>query len=55
MTIIEQIYAIYPELENTDLFYTHGIKLQDDSDGKGIYIAEWNYYKPIPEGMRVGK
>ena len=55
MTIIETILATYPELEGTDLYFTHGIKLQDDSDGTGVYIAEWSYSKPLPDGMKVGK
>jgi hypothetical protein len=55
MTIHEIIFATYPELEGTDLFYTHGIRLQDDSDGEGAYVAEWNYSKPLPNGMKVGK
>jgi hypothetical protein len=55
MTIIETILATYPELEGTDLYFTHGIKLQDDSDGAGVYIAEWSYSKPLPDGMKVGK
>ena len=55
MTIIETIVAAYPELEGTDLYFIHGIKLQDDSDGEGTYIAEWNYSQPLPEGMKVGK
>jgi len=29
--------------------------LQDDSDGNGAYIAKWEYSKPLPEGMKVGK
>jgi hypothetical protein len=29
--------------------------VQNDSDGHGTYIAEWNYSKPIPDGMKVGK
>ena len=55
MTIIETIYAAYSELVGTDLYFIHGIKLQDDSDGVGVYIAEWNYAKPIPEGLKLGK
>jgi hypothetical protein len=55
MTILETIYAAYPELEGTDLFYDHGIKLQNDADDLGIYIAEWNYSKPIPKGLKIGK
>lgn len=56
MTLHDQITAFYPELaENNDLFINGTITLQDDSDGKGAYIAEWNYAKPIPDGMKVGK
>ena len=55
MTILEIILTTYPELEGTDLYFTHGIKLQDDSDGEGVYVAEWNYSQPLPEGMKVGK
>jgi hypothetical protein len=55
MTIHETIFAAYPELEGTDLYYTHGIKLQDDSDGIGVYVAEWAYTKPLPAGLKLGK
>ena len=55
MTIHQTIFAAYPELEGTDLFYTHGIRLQDDSDGEGIYVAEWGYSKPLPAGLKLGK
>jgi hypothetical protein len=54
MTIIETIKTTYPELENVDLLDV-GIALQDDSDKMGIFIAEWNYSKPIPDGLKVGK
>jgi len=33
---------------------TGSILLQDDGDGVQ-YIAEWNYSKPIPKGMKLGK
>jgi len=55
MTILEIIFAAYPELEGTDLYFTHGIKLQDDSDGEGVYVAEWAYSKPLPVGLKLGK
>lgn len=55
MTILLTIFSTYPELEGTDLYFTHGIKLQDDADGQGAYIAEWNYAKPIPAGLKLGK
>jgi hypothetical protein len=55
MTIREQIVAEYPELEGTLAFADGTITLQDDSDGLGVYIAEWNYSKPLPDGLKVGK
>ena len=54
MTMYETIVTTYPELEGADLFGV-GIMLQDDSDGKGAYIVEWNYSKPIPDGLTLGK
>lgn len=54
MNIYEQIISTYPEL--VDKHFSDGtIKLQNDSDGKGDCIAEWNYSKPIPNGLKVGK
>ena len=41
MTLYDKIIAIYPKLEPQD-FLTH-IRLQNDSDGKGDYIAAWNH------------
>ena len=56
MTLFEQIVSAYPELaENKDLFMDGTIMLQDDSDGQGAYIREWNYSKPIPDGLKLGK
>ena len=41
--MFEKIKAIYPQLTNED-FGPHGtILLQNDSDGKGDYIAAWNH------------
>jgi hypothetical protein len=54
MTLYEKIIKIYPELINID-FLNIGIILQDDSDGYGDYIAKWEYHRPIPEGMKLGK
>ena len=42
MTLFEKILAIYPELVNFD-FSTGIIKLQNNSDGNGDYIAQWNH------------
>ena len=55
MTLRDEIIEVYPELENTKVFADGTIFLQDDSDGVGAYIREWNYSKPIPEGLSLGK
>jgi len=55
MTLFEKIIEAYPEIKSTDDFMELGIFLQDDSDGNGAYIVKWEYSKPIPEGMKVGK
>jgi len=52
--VYEQIIAVYPEL-TTQEFINGTIVLQDDADGLGAYIAVWNYDKPIPQGMKLGK
>jgi hypothetical protein len=54
MTLYETIVNVYPELNGAD-FLDAGIILQDDSDGLGAFIAEWNYLQPLPNGMKVGK
>jgi len=41
MILYEKIMAIYPQLEQQDFLTT--IQLQNDSDGKGDYIKEWNH------------
>lgn len=55
MELWEKIIAAYPEINATDNFMELGIHLQDDSDGKGAYIAKWGYSKPIAEGLKLGK
>lgn len=55
MDIFEQIVSLYPELTTKDFLPTTGsILLQDDGDGI-IYIAKWEYNKPIPKGLKLGK
>ena len=54
-SLYEKIVEVYPELSFSPLFGDGTIWLQDDSDGKGAYIREWNYSKPIPEGLTLGK
>jgi hypothetical protein len=41
MTLYDKIKALYPELKDSDFLDT--IRLQNDSDGRGDYIAEWNH------------
>ena len=41
MTLYEKIKAIYPQL--TDKNFITVITLQNDSDGKGDYIAKWEH------------
>jgi hypothetical protein len=56
MTLWEKIVEVYPELTDADFdFITGSIKLKDDSDGLGAYIVKWEYSKPIPEGLKLGK
>ena len=42
MTLFEKIKTIYPELTAAD-FAFGAITLQNDSDGKGDYIAKWEH------------
>lgn len=55
MSLYEKIITEYPDLTNRDFASDGVITLQDDSDGQGAYIAKWEYSKPLPEGMKVGK
>jgi hypothetical protein len=41
MTLYEKIMALYPALTQRDFLTT--ILLQNDSDGKGDYIAKWEH------------
>ncbi len=43
MTLYEKIITIYPELTNNDFSIRGTIRLQNDSDGKGDYIAKWEH------------
>jgi len=53
MELYETIIAEYPELAEVN--FEKLIVLQDDSDGQGAYIAKWQYSKPIPDGLKLGK
>ncbi len=44
MNLYEKIIALYPELTIQDFVPMQGtITLQNDSDGRGDYIAAWNH------------
>ena len=54
MTLFEKIKAIYPEFSENDLVPTGTVIIQNDSDGKGDYIAAWNHptlTKPTEEQL----
>jgi hypothetical protein len=55
MNLDKKIKEAYPEVTD-ELFHplTGSILLQDDGDGIQ-YIAKWEYSKPLPDGMKVGK
>ena len=42
MTLVEKIISLYPELATYN-FAFGAITLQNDSDGKGDYIAKWEH------------
>ena len=41
MTLYEKIISIYPDLQPQDFLTV--IRLQNDSDGRGDYIASWEH------------
>jgi hypothetical protein len=41
MVLVEKIKTIYPSLEDKDFLTV--IRLQNDSDGRGDYIANWQH------------
>ena len=54
MDLWKIIFETYPELK--DIVTPFGpVVLQDDSDDNGPYIAKWEYSKPLPSDMKVGK
>jgi len=53
MTLIEKIKTIYPNISN-DVFLTK-IILQNDTNGLGDYIKEWNhltYPRPTQDQLK---
>ena len=52
MNLYDKIMALYPSLTQQDFLTT--IRLQNDSDGKGDYIASWEHptlAKPTDEEL----
>jgi hypothetical protein len=52
MTLYDKIISLYPALTDND--FTTIIQLQNDSDGKGDYIAKWEHptlAKPTDEEL----
>lgn len=43
MTLHDKIVALYPQLTDEDFKPMGVITLQNDSDGKGDYIAKWEH------------
>lgn len=41
MTLYDKIIALYPDLQPQDFLTV--IRLQNDSDGRGDYIAAWDH------------
>jgi hypothetical protein len=54
MDLFETITKTYPELTQDDFNYKGVIELKDDGDGIQ-YINKWEYSKPIPDGLKLGK
>ena len=55
-SLTDKIVETYPELaEDFNAFHPDRIYLRNDSDGVGDYIEAWNYPKPIPAGLKLGK
>jgi hypothetical protein len=56
MSIFNKIIEAYTELAENELkAFEKIVVLQDDADGNGVYLAQWNYDKPIPDGLTLGK
>jgi hypothetical protein len=52
MTLYDKIMALYPSLTQQDFLTV--IRLQNDSDGRGDYIASWehpDFSKPTDEEL----
>ena len=52
MTLYEKVIAAFPELANNIHLDRLGIRLQNDSDGTGDYIAQWDYSSPLTTELK---
>ena len=43
MNLYEKIKQLYPSLSEEDFSARGSIRLQNDSDGRGDYIAKWEH------------
>lgn len=50
--LYDKIKAIYPELTDNDFLTV--ITLQNDSDGRGDYIAKWEHTLARPTDEQLG-
>jgi len=48
MTLIEKIKQLRPNVTDDDFLPEGTIMLQNDSDGNGDYIKEWNHTETQP-------
>jgi hypothetical protein len=57
MSLYNEIITALPELADKPEEFDNGgtIRLRNDSDGLGDYIERWEYSKPIPDGLKLGK
>ncbi len=53
--LLDKIKSIYLELTDADFIQFMGtITLQNDSDGRGDYIAKWEHTLPKPTDEQLG-
>ena len=53
MNLYDEIIKAYPELTAVDFGNEGFVILRND--GLGDYIEKWEYSKPIPDGLTLGK
>lgn len=57
MSLYDEIIDSLPELAEKpeEFLLTGSILLRNDSDNFGDYIERWNYIKPLPKNLKLGK